>query len=46
MAKLFAATKLDKKVSRGKVKFVLAKKIGQVEFGIDVPRATIKTALK
>jgi 3-dehydroquinate synthase len=46
MAKLFAAMKLDKKVSRGKVKFVLAKKIGQVEFGIDVPRATIKTALK
>jgi len=38
--------KLDKKVSGGEVKFVLAKKIGQVEFGIDVPKATIHAALK
>jgi len=46
LAKVFAAMKLDKKVSGGEVKFVLAKKIGQVEFGIDVPKATIKSALK
>jgi 3-dehydroquinate synthetase len=38
--------KLDKKVSGGEVKFVLARKIGQVEFGIDVPKAIIKAALK
>ena len=46
LAKVFAAMKLDKKVSGGEVKFVLARKVGQVEFGIDVPRATINTALK
>ena len=46
LAKVFAAMKLDKKVSAGEVKFVLAQKIGQVKFGIDVPKATIKTALK
>ena len=46
LVKVFAAMKLDKKVSGGEVKFVLARKVGQVEFGIDVPRATINTALK
>ncbi len=46
LAKVFAAMKLDKKVSSGEVKFVLARKIGQVEFGIDVPKAIIKNALK
>ena len=46
LAKVFTAMKLDKKVSDGEVKFVLARKIGQVEFGIDVPKAIIKTALK
>jgi len=46
LARVFAAMKLDKKVSGGEVKFVLARKIGQVEFGIDVPKAIIKTALK
>ena len=46
LARVFAAMKLDKKVSGGEVKFVLARKVGQVEFGVDVPRATINTALK
>jgi len=46
LAKLLAAMKLDKKVSAGKVKFVLAQKIGQVQFGVDVPKATINAALK
>ena len=46
LAKLFATMKLDKKVSAGEVKFVLAQKIGQVQFGVDVPKATINAALK
>ena len=46
LAKVFAAMKLDKKVSGGEVKFVLAQKIGQVKFGIDVPNAIINAALK
>ena len=46
LTKLFAAMKLDKKVSGGELKFVLAQKIGQVQFGIDVPKATINAALK
>jgi 3-dehydroquinate synthase len=40
--KLFAAMKLDKKVSDGEIKFVLAKKIGRVEFGKNVPLAIIE----
>jgi 3-dehydroquinate synthase len=36
-AKLLAAMRLDKKVSGGEVKFVLAKRIGQVEYGQRVP---------
>ena len=43
--KLFAAMLLDKKVSGGEVKFVLAKKIGQVEFGCQVPAASIESVL-
>jgi 3-dehydroquinate synthase len=39
--KLFAAMKLDKKVSGGEVTFVLAKKIGRVEFGCRVAPETI-----
>ena len=46
LAKLFAAMKLDKKVSAGEFKFVLAQKIGQVQFGVEVPKATINAALK
>jgi len=43
--KLFAAMRLDKKVSGGEVKFVLARKIGRVEFGHKVPAAVIEQAL-
>jgi 3-dehydroquinate synthase len=43
--KLFAAMLLDKKVSGGEVKFVLAKKIGRVEFGCQVPAAIIESVL-
>jgi 3-dehydroquinate synthase len=43
--RLFAAMKLDKKVSGGEIKFVLARKIGQVEFGQQVPTASIDRAL-
>ncbi|MFT6561675.1 MAG: 3-dehydroquinate synthetase, partial [Limisphaerales bacterium] len=46
LAKVFATMKLDKKVSGGEVKFVLAQKIGHVKFGIDVPKAIINAALK
>ena len=43
--KLFAAMRLDKKVSGGEIKFVLAKKIGRVEFGHKVPATVIEQAL-
>ena len=42
---LFAAMMLDKKVSGGEIKFVLAKKIGRVEFGCRVPAGLIEQAL-
>jgi 3-dehydroquinate synthase len=45
LTRLRAAMKLDKKVSAGEIKFVLAKKIGQVEFGQKVPAALITGAL-
>jgi 3-dehydroquinate synthase len=44
-AKLFAAMKVDKKVSAGEVKFVLARKIGAVEFGQKVTTETINRAI-
>jgi 3-dehydroquinate synthase len=43
--RLFAAMKLDKKVSAGEIKFVLARKIGQVEFGQGVLTDSIDRAL-
>jgi 3-dehydroquinate synthase len=43
--KLFAAMKLDKKVSDGEIKFVLAKRIGKVVWGQRVPDAAIQKAL-
>ncbi|MBI3415465.1 MAG: 3-dehydroquinate synthase [Verrucomicrobia bacterium] len=43
--KLFAAMQLDKKVSGGEIKFVLAKKIGHVVTGQKVSRALIEEAL-
>ena len=43
--RLFAAMRLDKKVSGGEIKFVLAKKIGRVEYGHKVPDALIEQTL-
>jgi len=43
--KLFAAMRLDKKVSGGEIKFVLAREIGKVEFGIKVPAEAIEAVL-
>jgi 3-dehydroquinate synthase len=43
--KLFTAMKLDKKVSGGEIKFVLARKIGAVEFGQCVPNALVESIL-
>ncbi len=42
---LVAAMRMDKKVSRGEVKFVLARRIGKVEFGQRVPPPLIDQAL-
>lgn len=44
-ARLLAAMKLDKKVSRGEIKFVLAREIGRVETGQAVPEAALEQAL-
>jgi len=43
---LFAAMQLDKKVSGGETKFVLAKRIGQVVSGQIVAEAIIRQSLK
>lgn len=43
---LFAAMRLDKKVSAGEIKFVLAKKIGQVDFGCKVSEQEVEGALR
>jgi 3-dehydroquinate synthase len=43
--KLFAAMKLDKKVSAGEIKFVLARRIGAVEFGQRVPIFSLEQVL-
>ncbi len=43
--KLFAAMRLDKKVSSGEIKFVLAEKIGVVKWGQKVPQELIISAL-
>jgi 3-dehydroquinate synthase len=43
--KLFAAMRLDKKVSAGEIKFVLAKAIGTVVWGQNVPEAEVHRAL-
>jgi 3-dehydroquinate synthetase len=37
--------KLDKKVCAGEIKFVLAKRIGQVEIGQKVPAALLEGTL-
>ena len=43
--KLFDAMKLDKKVSNGEIKFVLAEKIGRVKWGQKVPARLIEETL-
>jgi len=43
--KLLAAMKLDKKVSGGEIKFVLAKRIGRVRFGCKVTPDLVEQAL-
>ena len=43
--KLLAAMRLDKKVTGGEVKFVLAKKIGEVVWGQDVPETMFRGVL-
>jgi 3-dehydroquinate synthase len=43
--RLFAAMKLDKKVSGGEIKFVLARKIGMAEFGQAVPQPVVEESL-
>ena len=43
--KLFAAMKLDKKVSAGEIRFVLAEEIGKVVWGCKVPLALVGRAL-
>ncbi|HEY2953463.1 MAG TPA: 3-dehydroquinate synthase, partial [Verrucomicrobiae bacterium] len=42
---LFAAMKLDKKVSDGEVRFVLAERIGRVRFGQTVTDKVIESTL-
>jgi len=44
--RLFSAMQLDKKVSDGEIKFVLARQIGQVEFGHKVSRTLIEQTFK
>jgi len=43
---LFEAMRLDKKVTNGRVKFVLAKAIGTVEHGLEVEESLITDALE
>jgi 3-dehydroquinate synthase len=43
--KLFEAMRLDKKVSGGEIKFVLARQIGQVVWGKPAPRPRVEQAL-
>jgi 3-dehydroquinate synthase len=44
--RLLAAMRLDKKVSGGQVKFVLAEAIGKVRWGLAVPEKTLARALE
>ena len=45
LARLQQAMRLDKKVSAGEIKFVLARRIGRVEFGQKVPMALVAETL-
>jgi len=42
---LMAAMSLDKKVSAGEIRFVLARRIGQVKFGVKVPETLLRQML-
>jgi 3-dehydroquinate synthase len=44
--RLLAAMRLDKKVSDGQIKFVLARTIGRVEFGQSVPQNVLDKTLR
>ena len=44
--KLFEAMRLDKKVAGGEIKFVLARDIGRVEWGIKVPEEEIRSVIE
>jgi 3-dehydroquinate synthase len=44
--RLLRAMRVDKKVSGGRLRFVLARRIGQVEWGWEVPRDTLEQALQ
>ncbi len=44
-AQALAAMKLDKKVSDGRIKFVLARRLGRVEFGQEVPEPVLARLL-
>jgi 3-dehydroquinate synthase len=44
--RLFEAMKLDKKVAAGEVKFVLARRIGEVQWGMKVPQALVEETLQ
>ena len=46
LRRLFDAMRLDKKTTGGEIRFVLARKIGQVEFGQRVPPEAIDWALR
>jgi len=46
MRRLMAAMKLDKKVSGGEIKFVLARRIGAVEFGQKAPLAALAEVIQ
>ena len=43
--RVLAAMRLDKKVSGGEIKFVLARRIGAVEFGHKIPSPLIEQTL-
>lgn len=45
LEKILAALRLDKKAAGGRVRFVLAKRIGRVVTGMTVPPAAIRSAL-
>ena len=44
--KLFEAMQLDKKVSAGEIKFVLAKSIGEVQYGIQASQTQVEEVLR